>query len=936
MDVSGDLASFEYTHSYVTSTVAPLAPAPDEVDTPTAAPRKLDTSGADDTVLTTEAKDFPLSVESGRHTLSLLNSPHVPVSQNNEASSNGSGNKWLRLKGAIYPGMDVFDSAIVAGHTTRNRTKDASVRNETVLNSQSMEGDEWQWNSKMSISKRKNDIYDSTSDFEDNPVSALSRVQSVRASLTRLASSQTNRNPDGQHGEATSIPVQLLPSKFNQDHPMLNLRIEHVHSKDPERYPASNTTLWAASFDRYGVPLGHLFSSGLYAHASTISSILDHDKPSKIFLPRFAYFLSKALVHPIFQGDISCLRYTLQYAVYLRCTKQAPSETHSTLLEEPSIDNSKVAGGADNTSSIARLGIFILAGMVRDDTPSDTGWGQFLLQECDIQLLLETLGTLPGRFLSVEAYFTGWMEKSDKVRTQVESKLGDLLTVWSSDNENVMSQTPGKLEVPNLLLETSCRHSNRKGQGGHRVEPEGLLVAPRGLESLLASHHGEDSKSDEKSNIPLVQGLVTEEDAMSADSVINGQADHDNNKLVTSVTAPTELFSIQARVLRPRVSRTAGMLLPKAAQLPTSGSQVSDSRNRKSGVKGRGPGRWAKGTKKSDYSNAQSGPGLPPSWGGKQHLAAESRRAPAKPDSADRGERGERGSVGFDNKQVLDVHVEADSKSLGAERRTFIRFSQPDDGGQEIAKMAPTSCTRCQRMHKGCDRSHPMCARCARANEKCIYTADAIKSDPGGSKQQVAQNSTVGFVDHMIAPVIGTGMQRQSSRKRSFTVEPQKREVKSGTVEMCDVETSTGTANSTIPIDQDVLENHDRLASSDTRMMRCNSYESEQGETTNLGFCWDDAGHDETTDDVGDFSVATEEIAEGKDLNDKMMNELEIPVLEHRDTDAEQGRRSRSSSIASFTFVSSSEDDELPDRSVPSHWYGDFPRRGLPREDRDC
>ncbi|KAL1888914.1 Histone acetyltransferase [Ceratocystis pirilliformis] len=33
-----------------------------------------------------------------------------------------------------------------------------------------------------------------------------------------------------------------------------------------------------------------------------------------------------------------------------------------------------------------------------------------------------------------------------------------------------------------------------------------------------------------------------------------------------------------------------------------------------SGGTGRGPGRWPKGTKKSDYGNADSGPGLPPGW----------------------------------------------------------------------------------------------------------------------------------------------------------------------------------------------------------------------------------------------------------------------------------------------------------------------------------
>ncbi|KAL2879177.1 Histone acetyltransferase [Colletotrichum sp. CLE4] len=46
---------------------------------------------------------------------------------------------------------------------------------------------------------------------------------------------------------------------------------------------------------------------------------------------------------------------------------------------------------------------------------------------------------------------------------------------------------------------------------------------------------------------------------------------------------------------------------------PKSKSSSSSSR-RKTGGTGRGPGRWPKGTKKSDYGNADSGPGLPPGW----------------------------------------------------------------------------------------------------------------------------------------------------------------------------------------------------------------------------------------------------------------------------------------------------------------------------------
>jgi len=45
-----------------------------------------------------------------------------------------------------------------------------------------------------------------------------------------------------------------------------------------------------------------------------------------------------------------------------------------------------------------------------------------------------------------------------------------------------------------------------------------------------------------------------------------------------------------------------------------SSSRPRSSVKRKSGGTGRGPGRWPKGTKKSDYGNAASGPGLPPGW----------------------------------------------------------------------------------------------------------------------------------------------------------------------------------------------------------------------------------------------------------------------------------------------------------------------------------
>lgn len=60
---------------------------------------------------------------------------------------------------------------------------------------------------------------------------------------------------------------------------------------------------------------------------------------------------------------------------------------------------------------------------------------------------------------------------------------------------------------------------------------------------------------------------------------------------------------------RPRPKRPSG-----SARRPTSSRPKTNSARRKTGGTGRGPGRWPKGTKKSDYGNADSGPGFPPGW----------------------------------------------------------------------------------------------------------------------------------------------------------------------------------------------------------------------------------------------------------------------------------------------------------------------------------
>lgn len=84
------------------------------------------------------------------------------------------------------------------------------------------------------------------------------------------------------------------------------------------------------------------------------------------------------------------------------------------------------------------------------------------------------------------------------------------------------------------------------------------------------------------------------------------------SRMTSSIARPA-LVRAPTTTSRPRARRPTGGSSRKSASRPKS----SGSR-RKTGGTGRGPGRWPKGTKKSDYGNADSGPGLPPSWPGKR------------------------------------------------------------------------------------------------------------------------------------------------------------------------------------------------------------------------------------------------------------------------------------------------------------------------------
>lgn len=94
-------------------------------------------------------------------------------------------------------------------------------------------------------------------------------------------------------------------------------------------------------------------------------------------------------------------------------------------------------------------------------------------------------------------------------------------------------------------------------------------------------------------------------------------------------TARPSISRAASSTTRPRQRRPGG-----SSRRPTAPRPRSSTARRKSGGTGRGPGRWPKGTKKSDYGNADSGPGLPPGWKAARVNATSDGGDPDKMDTA--------------------------------------------------------------------------------------------------------------------------------------------------------------------------------------------------------------------------------------------------------------------------------------------------------------
>ena len=184
---------------------------------------------------------------------------------------------------------------------------------------------------------------------------------------------------------------------------------------------------------------------------------------------------------------------------------------------------------------------------------------------------------------------------------------------------------------------------------------------------------------------------------------------------------PARMGSNIGRPPLPRIPSTASRPKPKPKPKRQSGatgrkstgptpkkSGGSGSAKRKTGGTGRGPGRWPKGTKKSDYGNADSGPGLPPGWlekrkqetvAGTDITASGATTATAAAIASDipPGQQVEGDPEAEDNEMMdtvnVQVHEGADAKSPDedAKGKQFDTISARFDDGVDVADEATLS-----------------------------------------------------------------------------------------------------------------------------------------------------------------------------------------------------------------------------------------------------
>lgn len=100
---------------------------------------------------------------------------------NEQASEEGEEcSRSPKLKGAVWPGMRIFDAATTEMRRMRNQKKDQSVLANMVMTSKSVEQIECVWDEGMMKIDRTRNVYDSPS-VDGSPVSSTLANQSLES-----------------------------------------------------------------------------------------------------------------------------------------------------------------------------------------------------------------------------------------------------------------------------------------------------------------------------------------------------------------------------------------------------------------------------------------------------------------------------------------------------------------------------------------------------------------------------------------------------------------------------------------------------------------------------------------------------------------------------------------------------------------------------------
>lgn len=104
----------------------------------------------------------------------LPESPQALTYHNNQSIAGGLDGQsgTPKLKGAVWPGMDIFDSATPDMRRMRNQKKHGSVLANMLLVSESIQQNEYIWDDKMAEITRTRNVYDSPS-IDDCMVSGI-------------------------------------------------------------------------------------------------------------------------------------------------------------------------------------------------------------------------------------------------------------------------------------------------------------------------------------------------------------------------------------------------------------------------------------------------------------------------------------------------------------------------------------------------------------------------------------------------------------------------------------------------------------------------------------------------------------------------------------------------------------------------------------------